>query len=74
MVARCKPLTKDHLSLTTTFPGPKGWSLVTGFTVLALCILMLSFELILVYQSGSSHARPRTTFVQHGPPRALAER
>ena len=33
MVARCKPLTKDHLPLTTTFPGTKGWSLVTGFTV-----------------------------------------
>ena len=34
MVVRCKPLTKDHLPLKTTFPGTKGWSLVTGFTVL----------------------------------------
>ena len=33
MVAPCKPLTKDHLPLKTTFPGTKGWSLVTGFTV-----------------------------------------
>ena len=33
MVARCKPLTKDHLPLKTTFPGTKGWSVVTGFTV-----------------------------------------
>ena len=41
MVARCKPLTKDHLPLKTAFAGTKGWSLVTGFTVhvvvLALC-------------------------------------
>ena len=36
MVARCKPLTKDHLPLKTTFPGTKGWSLVTGFTVISL--------------------------------------
>ena len=36
MVAQCKPLTKDHLPLTTTFPGTKGWSLVTGFTVLQI--------------------------------------
>ena len=33
MVARCKPLTEDHLPLKTSFSGPKGWSLVTGFTV-----------------------------------------
>ena len=33
MITRCKPLTKDHLPLKTTFPGTKGWSLVTGFTV-----------------------------------------
>ena len=32
-VVRCKPLTKDHLPLKTVFSGPKGWSLVTGFTV-----------------------------------------
>ena len=32
-VVRCKPLTKDHLPLNTAFSGPKGWSLVTGFTV-----------------------------------------
>ena len=33
MVARCKPLTKDHLLLKTAFAGTKGWSVVTGFTV-----------------------------------------
>ena len=33
MVARCKPLTKDHLLLKTAFAGTKGWSLVTGSTV-----------------------------------------
>ena len=33
MVARCKPLTKDHLPLKTAFAGTNGWSLVTGFTV-----------------------------------------
>ena len=32
-VARCKPLTKDHLLLKTAFAGTKGWSVVTGFTV-----------------------------------------
>ena len=36
MVARCKPLTKDHLLLKTAFAGPKGWSVVTGFTVLGI--------------------------------------
>ena len=40
MVARCKPLTKDHLPLTTTFPGTKGWSLVTGFTVIIIIIII----------------------------------
>ena len=30
---RIRPLTKDHLPLKTAFSGPKGWSLVTGFTV-----------------------------------------
>ena len=35
IVVQCKPLTKDHLPLTTAFSGPKGWwSLVTGFTLL----------------------------------------
>ena len=33
MVVRCKPLTKDHLPLKTAISGPKGWSLVTGCTV-----------------------------------------
>ena len=33
MFVRCKLLTKDYLSLKTAFSGPKGWSLVTGFTV-----------------------------------------
>ena len=33
MVVQCKPLTKDHLPLKTAFSGPKGWSLVTDFTV-----------------------------------------
>ena len=33
MVMQCKPLTKDHLPLKTAFAGTKGWSLVTGFTV-----------------------------------------
>ena len=35
MVVRCKPLTKDHLPLKTAYSGPKGWSLVTGFTVVS---------------------------------------
>ena len=34
MVTQCKPLTKDHLLLTTAFVGTKGWSVVSGFTVL----------------------------------------
>ena len=36
MVARCKPLTKDHLLLKTAFAGTKGRSVVTGFTVFKL--------------------------------------
>ena len=39
MVVRCRPLTKDHLSLKTAFSGPKGWSLVTGLTVYGFSIV-----------------------------------
>ena len=41
MVARCKPLTKDHLLLKTAFAGTKGWSVVTGFTVAEIQITHL---------------------------------
>ena len=34
MVTQCKPPTKDHLVLKTAFAGTKGWSVVTGFTVI----------------------------------------
>ncbi len=30
------PLIKDHLSYKTTFCGPMGWSLITGFTVVKI--------------------------------------
>ena len=60
MVARCKPLTKDHLPLKTTFPGTKGWSLVTGFTVYRLyaCLWLVGQKSEAEAKVYSSKAKP----------------
>ena len=39
MVARCKPLTKDHLPLKTAFAGTKGWLVVTCLSLHSVCFI-----------------------------------
>ena len=56
MVVRCKPLSKDHLPLKTAFPGPKGWSLVTGFTVLVGLISNTTYSTLPLLQYYTSVA------------------
>ena len=36
----CNPLFRDHVSCETTFLWQKGWSLMTGFTVVTMHVII----------------------------------